>query len=309
MYDKVKLWLPKTRDMPDILQYLEAGKEITDKNTGENIAFGCVGNLKVSVFVGSISIGGSLAKFLYDGSNVYPLDKKRTKEAMDKLSDSLHLNISEAKVTEIEIGANFTMKHLPAEYIKRLGEMPRMARLSIEATSLYYKGKGRKQPKVFTFYDKEADAIAKGMSYPKLGHILRYEMRLKGRLPQQTGTPNVIGSTLYDDSFYRKMARMYQEYYFSISKTNQLKTDAMNEIKTVGDAFDVLVARLINQGNQNQIMEFLDELKANNVFDDQKYYSRLKTKINAVSRKANITMSDELIKELDDEIKNFGAYV
>lgn len=309
MYDKVKLWLPKTRDMPDVLQYLEAGKEITDVITGESTAFGCIGNLKVSVFIGGITINGSLAKFLYDGSNVYPLNRKSTKDAIIKLSDSLHLDVSDAKVTEMEVGANFSMRNLPAEYMKRLGEMPRMSRYSLEATSLYYKGKGKQQPKVFTFYDKEADAKAKGMVCPNLGYILRYEMRLKGRLPQQTGMPDVTGSTLYDDVFYRRMARMYQDSYFSISKTNQIRTDAMDEIKTVNDAFDVFVARLINQGNQNQIREFLDELKTNNVFEDKKYYSRLRTKIDAISKKASITMSDELIKELDDEIKNFGAYI
>ena len=83
----------------------------------------------------------------------------------------------------------------------------------------------------------------------------------------------------------------------------------MNEIKTVRDAFNVFVARLINQSDQTQIGDFLDELKEAGVFDDRKNYTRLKNKIQEVATNANITISDELMRELDDEIKNCGAYL
>ena len=83
----------------------------------------------------------------------------------------------------------------------------------------------------------------------------------------------------------------------------------MNEIKTPTDAFNVLVARLISQTDQSQIAGFLDELKQAGVFADRKNYTRLKKKIEEVATKANISVSDELIKELDNEIKNSGAYV
>lgn len=83
----------------------------------------------------------------------------------------------------------------------------------------------------------------------------------------------------------------------------------MSEIKTVSDAFNVFVARLLSNSNQNQIGGFLDELKQAGVFDDRKNYSRLKKKIQEISKKANITISDDLIRELDDEVKNCGAYV
>ena len=71
----------------------------------------------------------------------------------------------------------------------------------------------------------------------------------------------------------------------------------------------MFVARLINQSDQTQIGDFLDELKEAGVFDDRKNYTRLKNKIQEVATNANITISDELMRELDDEIKNCGAYV
>lgn len=138
---------------------------------------------------------------------------------------------------------------------------------------------------------------------------MRYEMRFKGRLPQQLEVQEVKASTLHQVLFYGMMVKRYQDNYFSISKLNQIKTDVMSEIKTVRDAFNVFVARLINQSDQTQIGDFLDELKEASVFDDRKNYTRLKNKIQEVATNANITISDELMKELDDEIKNCGDYL
>ncbi len=140
-------------------------------------------------------------------------------------------------------------------------------------------------------------------------NLLKYEMRFNGRLSQQMGVDDVKASTLFESGFYRQMIKRYQDNYFAISKLNQVKTDVMSEIKTVSDAFNVLVARLINGSDQMQITAFLEELKESRVFDDRKNYTRLKRKIQEVATKAGVTTSDELIKELDDEIKNVGAYI
>lgn len=81
------------------------------------------------------------------------------------------------------------------------------------------------------------------------------------------------------------MVKRYQESYFAISKNNQIKTDVMDEIKTVSDAFDVFVARLISQSDQTQIAGFLEELKEAKVFDDRKCYSRLKRRYRKLPQK------------------------
>ena len=204
------------------------------------------------------------------------------------------------------------MKYPIENYLSKLGDMPKLLRYHFDVGTLYYKPRGRQQPKVYAFYDKKADATAKGMALPvgfEDANLLKYEMRLNGRLPQQMGVPDVTASTLSDSGFYRLMVKRYQDSYFAISKLNQVKTDVMSEIKTVSDAFDVLVARLINQSDQTQIAAYLEELKEAKVFEDRKSYTRLKKKIQEVAAKAGVTVSDELMKELDDEIKNVGAYV
>ena len=222
------------------------------------------------------------------------------------------MDVADAKVTSMEFGRAFVMRHPVENYLSKLGDTPKLLRYHFDVGTLYYKPQSPRQHKVLAFYDKKADARVKGMVLPDgfdNANLLKYEMRFNGRLPQQMNVPEVTASTLSESVFYRLMVRKYQENYFAISKLNQVKTDIMSEIKTVSDAFDVLVARLINQSDQTQIATFMEELKEAKVFDDRKSYTRLKKKIQDVATKAGVTVSDGLVKELDDEIKNVGAYV
>lgn len=311
MYDKIKLFYPRTRETPDVSKLLDRAKDQVDHETGEVCTFGSLEGLKVSIYTGGISIVGSLAKCLYP-NNIYPLDRHTTAQAIEKLSDSLHLCLDGAKVTSMEFGTQFVMTHPIESYLSKLGNMPKLLRYHFDVGSLYYKPRGKQQPKVFAFYDKRADAIAKEMALPvgfDEANLLKYEMRLNGRLPQQLGVPEVTASTLSEKGFYRMMVKRYQDSYFAISKQNQIKTDVMSEIKTVSDAFDVFVARLISQSDQSQIAGYLEELRGADVFPDKKYYTRLKKKLQEIATKAGASVSDELVKELDDEVKNIGAYV
>ena len=314
MYDKIKLWIDRAvigRHFPIIAPVLEDAKEQTDLATGETRTFGSVGGLKVSIYTGGISIIGSLPKFIY-GNNVCLFDRHSTQRAIEKLSDIFHLKITDADVTGIEFGTNFLMKHKVTDYLSKLGEMPRLSRYHFEPSTLYYKGRGKNTPKVFAFYDKLSEAEAKGMDYPSGvsgENLLRYEMRLTGRLKTQLGVADLQASTLYDRTFYRKLVKLYQNSYYSISKNVQLKDNAMSEIKTVSDAINTLMARLLSQTDKAQIVAFLDELRAAQVFNDSKYYTRLKNKINEIATKSDFVVTDELIRELDNDIKNCGAYV
>ena len=310
MYDKVKLYYPMNGDAPDITQYLTAGKTQTDIETGEVSSFGCLDGMKVSVFVGGVSVIGSLTKYMHGGNNVYPLDRHSTEEALTRLSDSLHIDMNKAKVTGLEFGAVFLMAHPVECYLSKLGELPRRERLRVNAGSLLYQRRGHYQPDTLAFYDKKADAQAKGMVLPNgfdNANLLKYEIRLDGRLTQQLGQASITGRDLFDRTFYGKVLHRWQEEYFNIKKQGQ-KTRDMNDIKTVTEAFNALVAELIASADKAQITAFMDELKAANVFADRKYYTRLKQRIDQVAAKGCLSLESEDVKELDNEIKNAGAY-
>lgn len=312
MYDRLKLFYPRMSDTPDISQYLSNATEQTNMTTGEVTAFGYIDRLKVCLYVGGYSINGSLSRYFFGDSNINPLGRKTTAQAVEKLSDALHLDIKQSSVTALEFGTQMPMLKPTNKYLDKLGSKQRMQRYRFEADTLYYKPKGRQQPKILCMYDKLADAQKKGMSLP-IGfdglNLLRYELRLNGRLAHQIGVPMVQASTLYETNFYCKLIKMWQDEYFNIEKMKQIKTTAVNDVKTVKDAFDVLVARLINQSEPEQITAFMDELKTAKVFDDRKYYTRLKNKIIEVANKTKLTVTDSDIKELDDAIKNVGAYI
>ena len=316
MYDKVKLWLDRCdigEQYPKISQYLDEAREQTDLKTGEVRTFGSLQGLKVSLYVGGISIVGSLPKYLY-GSNIYPLDRQTTQEALRKVADALHISLDEAKVTGFEFGCCFLMRHRVGEYLDRLGDMSRLQRYRFNPDTLYYKHRGKQQPKTFCYYDKIADARSKQMEIPtglQGANLLRCEIRLDGRLPYQLGVPEVTASTLSDRQFYKMVMQRFQDAYFSISKYNQLKTNSMSEIKTVADAFDCFVGKLMSQTEQSQdkVNAFLEELKGADVFKDRVSYTRLKQRIERAANKASLTITDELVKELDDEFRNVGAYV
>ena len=314
MYDKVSLWLNSVMGnerQEAVARHLNDAVTQIDNQSGEVKTFGTLDGLKVSVYGGGLSIVGSLPKYLYDGSNVYPLDRHTTADVVTKISDALHLDIGDADVRSLEFGTIFMMMHEVSAYLDRLGDMPRLNRCRATATSLYYRGRGVRQLKTFNFYDKIAEAKVKGMPIPSMlegANLLRYEMRLNGCLGQQLKEPPVKASTLYQLPFYSKVMKLYQKSYYSIQKLNQVKTNVMSDIETVGDAYNVFVARLMSK-NPEEAADFMNELKRADVFKDRISYTRLKNKLKAVAAKADITIVDELVKELDNDIQNCGAYV
>ncbi|KAA6327181.1 hypothetical protein EZS27_023810 [termite gut metagenome] len=290
MYDKVKMWNDRVivgDNYPAIANCLDTANTQINQDTGEVIkVFGRIGGLNVDIYNSGLYIVGSLPKFLYP-DNIFPLNRKSTKEAFEKLSDCLHFPTDKAKIISLEFGAHFLMSKPVPAYLDMLKETTHL-------------------------YDKVKEAEKRGVHIPECyvnSNLLRYEMRYKGRLPQQLKEPEITGKTLSDEAFYRKMVKLYSDAYFAIDKVKTVKTTIMNEIKTVSEAFDTLVARLINQSDQDQITAFMDELKQNQVFNDPKYYTRLKKKLSDIAGKADVTETNSLIKELDNEVKNVSVYV
>jgi len=330
MYDKVKFWLNRSAidgaSFHTIADRLSKAVEQTDRQTGEIKVYGSLDGLKVTVFCSGISIIGSLSKYLYPNT-IYPLDRHTTKEAIENISDDLNIDFTKADVTGLEFGTVLLLSNSVHRYLARLGDMPYpMHRYQFGKDTLYYVTGSKQQPppKAFAFYDKVAEAKKKNLTLPnglEGKNILKYELRLNRRLPKQLNIPTVKAFTLYDRSFYRALLQQWQRNYFAISKKKQFKTNNMNEVLTairdkaqgenitVSDISNFIIGALMaNPTNQELVTGIIDGLKDANIFADRKYYSRLKGRFKPTIE-TNGLVEDELIKELDNAVKNVGAYL
>lgn len=307
MIDKINLSLPRCRDMPDISGYLDNGNESSNVKTGEVSVFGNVENIKVMQYFGGYSIQGSLPKFLY-GNNVCQLTRKEVGQAIEKLSDRLHLPLNDARVTSIEVGANICLTKQHTAYTRLLGDMPRMQRVSM-ADSLYYKGSGKVHPRQYYFYDKVAEVRKSGGTMPQgleAANMMRYEMRLNGRLPFQLSIPEFKGSTLQDREVYQELINRWLNGYLSINKLVNMEDEHLKKGMSVKEAQEVFIAQQIAKGGSSMIDEFIAKLKQNECFDNRLYYNRVKSNLQKLASKTKLSVDNGDIEELTAKVKQIA---
>ncbi len=307
MIDNIKLSLPRCRDMPDISGYLDNGNENCSMKTGEVSVYGNVENIKVTQYFGGYSIQGSLPKFLY-GNNVCQLTRKEVGLAIEKLSDRLHLPLDDADITKIEVGANICLAKQHTAYTRLLGDMPRMQRVSM-ADSLYYQGSGRVYPRQYYFYDKVAEVKKHGGTMPQgleAANMMRYEMRLNGRLPFQLSIPEFKGSTLQDRVVYQELINRWLNGYLSIHKLVNMEDEHLKKGMSVKEAQEVFIAQQIAKGGSSMIDEFIAKLKQNECFDNRLYYNRVKSNLQKLASKTKLSVDNGDIEELTAKVKQIA---
>lgn len=307
MIDNIKLSLPRCRDMPDISGYLDNGNENCSMKTGEVSVYGNVENIKVTQYFGGYSIQGSLPKFLY-GNNVCQLTRKEVGLAIEKLSDRLHLPLDDADITKIEVGANICLAKQHTAYTRLLGDMPRMQRVSM-ADSLYYQGSGRVYPRQYYFYDKVAEVKKHGGTMPQgleAANMMRYEMRLNGRLPFQLSIPEFKGSTLQDREVYQELINRWLNGYLSINKLVNMEDEHLKKGMSVKEAQEVFIAQQIAKGGSSMIDEFIAKLKQNECFDNRLYYNRVKSNLQKLASKTKLSVDNGDIEELTAKVKQIA---
>ncbi|MDR0421389.1 MAG: hypothetical protein LBH72_00050 [Proteiniphilum sp.] len=312
MYDSANLWINRVEagnGFEASTNFLSNAKETVNRNTGEIWTVGSLDNLKVTVSMAGISIKGSLAKFLLP-DNTYTLNRHQVKDALQKLSDDLHVDLINASVIRLDVAANFIVKHEPSRYFDALGLCRHFNRLQTAESTLSYQTKGKEPKKAMIFYDKTMEVQQRGGTIPDVyqgANLLRYESRWNTRLPQQLKVPEVKGRTLFDKSFYGKMIARWADNYFNIDKRKILKADAMERIETVSDAMDYICAVALQRLPPDEVQNILAELKQKGVFENRNYYSRLNKKLKDITGMADISNSDVLTKELDAEVRQVLA--
>lgn len=304
MYDNVSFSLDRTdiaNQYDALVKYID-NVRVTELNNKEVVHCGYVGNMKVSLLVGRVYIRGSLPKFLF-GNNFQMLNGGTTREVISKLSDTLHLDMSKARVTGLEYGFNFIVEDEVSAYLSRLGNMPRKARCLYCDTTLYYHGRGKNRPQEYCFYDKAKEMESKAVDIPSSfkGHnILRYEMRLKGRLASTFKVPMVLASTLTEGEFRMKLYNEYLRRFEMIEKNTDIEED--KHVRTPREAAGYFFAKNATEEMRNGIQSFIDSLKAKHIFKSGRDYTRTAKIITEMLELKG--REDDHIRELREHIKN-----
>jgi hypothetical protein len=217
MFDTVYFWIDRVglsgASPFDTQPYLSEITERQNKN-----GYSCTGNVGdywVNIAENGISLKGSLAKS-YFGDNLHTLKRQETKQAIEKLSDCLHTDVSGAKVTRLDVSTVIPTKRPPADYYSHLGNKPYFERLQSTPDTLYYNNHQRQ----IIFYDKTKEAATKDVQIPEIwqnSNLLRYELRYTKRLNRQLNA-SLTAAKLYDVEFYRTVIQSWHIEFKTIQK-------------------------------------------------------------------------------------------
>ncbi|MDR1561735.1 MAG: hypothetical protein LBS54_01440 [Dysgonamonadaceae bacterium] len=306
MFDTVNFWIGRVElsgaSPFDTQRYLSP--DITERqNKNGYSCTGNVGDYTVNIAENGISLKGSLAKN-YFGDNLHTLTRRDTKQAIEELSDRLHLDLGTAKVTRLDVSTVIPTKRPPADYYSHLGNKPYFERLQSTSDTLYYNNHQRQ----IIFYDKTKEAATKDVQIPDIlqnSNLLRYELRYTKRLNRQLNAV-LTAAKLYDVDFYRSVIKSWHTEFKTIQKLKN-QSFMIDNIKTTGEAEKALFTALLQEKGQSVIDEFLAELKAKNVFKDPPRYSELKKKLNTILQAPKGEQSD-LMQELETAIFDIARY-
>lgn len=309
MYDTICFYHRDYKiDPTALIQHLSRCEVKRDNKTGD-IRFyeGYINNLYIRVGTGWLYCNGSFPRLLYP-DNSFTLKRTEAKACIEFLSDSLLYNMNNASVTRIDVATTFSMEQPVKMYFDCLGALSRFKRVVVvkDETLEYRQGTVDKEGQCLAFYDKRLESLEKRQVHPKglIGdNLLRYERRWFGRLAARLKEPEVIGSTLYDERFYRKIAELWSEDYFKIEKKKAVAAEAMKSIKTSSDGGDYITATLLSlYAPPGFVTECISKMKDCAVFNDAQSYTRVRNKFRDIMNNFIITEDMALSKELDARI-------
>lgn len=278
--------------------YLDNVAEHTFNN--DVVVTGNVGNLKVSLNRFQVKVkDGSLCKW-YLGSNFQTMSRKDTQRAIEKLSDTLHLPISKAVITRIDVAQNLITRYPPDVYFSHLGLLKYATRLQ-EPNGIYYSQAGGR----LAFYDKCREQRAKGVDVPELykgKNVLRYEQRYTKRIARQMNVPEVTGSMLYDEGFYIGMLNRWRDTYRDIQKVNDINFD-FGVMKTKQQLYRMGVLSLIRQaGGQLEFIAQINDAQKRGELTNKQAFD-LRTLVKDVCKvRDGFTAPSGAIQELDKKV-------
>lgn len=242
--------------------------------------------------------GGSLNKFLY-GTNLGRFTKLDVEQSINDLSKLIEIDLTEAIIKRIDIGANIYMEKPVSSYLPLLVNKPLFKHTTFNdlETVIFYTEKTS-----LTFYDKVKEFNSSRTprqarkvlsSFLDNKNILRYELQLKKRLDVHKIKEELKLKDLFDKRIYIKLIKLWYDNYRSIEKDN------FNIVSCYIPFEEYLKIRGIKSiGLSKTIIQLKSWTERNNKSRDVK--SKLKKKILKLN---NEYKPIDLIKELNRKIK------
>jgi hypothetical protein len=304
MYDTVNNWLDKEKvgytNLLSAIPPLLTNVKETFCSTSQQISFtGNLKNYRVIVKERGVFLTGSLCKY-YLNDNMQTLDRRRTEEAIDMLSDELHLPIAEAKVTRLDIAENLLMCYKVPYYFPYLGQSGRFTRLE-QNNGVYYRLGNREM----LFYGKLHEQRLKGVPIPEImlnRNVLRYELRFKNRLCKQFNRFEVLNSTLFEEEFYMEMLTRWRDTYLSIHKhrNSSFNLNTLNSMKDFEK--QIFLLGIQSLGGESAMMQIIEQAKQRGMFKYNMDVKRIKDKVKKVCANPKLTEESDAILELDKKV-------
>lgn len=307
MYDTIKFYFQDYRIDPEIIS--QNFSDYNETNNGKTKEFryyeGHIGEAYIMVGTDWICCECSFPRLLYP-DNSFTLKRMDAKACIEFLSDTLHYNMNNASVTRIDVATTFSMRQPVKLYFDCLGALSRFKRVVVvkDETLEYRQGIINKDGKCLAFYDKRLESLERRNIHPKGlagDNLLRYEHRWFRRLATRLKEPKVIGSTLYDERFYRKIAELWVEGYFKIEKKMNVSMKSTMPVKTPNEAFNIIAAHCLSKISNEELSCYINQIADNAGFSANETY-RLRQKIKDILSSPAITEDMSLAKELDARI-------
>lgn len=267
---------------------------------GDVVVTGDLHGMSVTVSSWQVKVKDtSLCKW-YLGDNLKSMGRGDVQRAIEKMSDELHLPMSLAAVTRLDVACNFIMQHPIDVYINHLGVLAWAKRL-LEPSGLYYS----KRDERLCFYDKNREQRARGEAIPELyrgRNVLRYEQRFTHRLAHVLKVPAVTGATLYDEAFYIAVLKRWRDTYNAISKINdiQLNYKAMRGKQGLY-RFGVLALTEM-AGGEVALLAQIDEARKRGELTTKQAHDMRQAVKQACKEREGLAVKSEAIDELNKKI-------
>lgn len=273
---------------------------------GEAVITGDFNGLKISLNRYQMKIkGGSLCKW-YLGNNYQTMGRGDIQRAIEKLSDTLHVPMSKATVTRLDIAQNFITRHPSEVYLSHLGALKHATRLQ-EPNGIYYNLTGGR----LCFYDKNQEQKSHRELIPELyegRNVLRYEQRYTNRIASQLKVSEVTGAMLYDEAFYIILLNRWKEAYKAIQKINDVSLN-FQAMRTKQQLYKMGVLSLIEQaGGQLQMIEQINEAQKRGELSKKQAFDLRQAINEACKIRDGLTVPNEAIQELDKKVSEAVKY-